>query len=674
VSRPAEQLTTHMALVNSVGGGWVSLSQELDYATQMQGLVLEKAETERRIAYHAVADIAGEMLPMMHGIFEAFIYAVFPVMVLMAFASPAKVSMGYAKALAWISLWPVIYTILHSFVMFYDQHIASAIAGNSAGGITAISNTVLLEKMLNTRSTVSYLAFSTPLIAWMLVSQSGAMMASFAGRALQGYDQSISSAAGEAASGNLRVGGMDYQTTNTGFAGQAIQKESLAESGVRQTVTAEGREYFAAPASNTALSESTVSSFSANAAQSYSQAQSAVSESRAELVSSSQATLAEVGAIASAVSNMQSGGQQFGTDQRVAMESAATSSEAFVSELSDRAGVSQETAQAWTASMAPSIAGIGGGVSGQTRDISKDDQAALEKAMTSEQVQESLKNLGAAYQGVQASFGFSDTDTGTQGLNAALTQSSAASETYRQSVTEEQRAASTQEFAQRLATNFEMNSSDALISSMARAAGIERAEVVETITGAAYGNGSDMTKLETMLEMTGRQDQLAESGRAGIQGLDREGAERSLGRAAEENRAGVQRSGTAGLGRVEQGRAEAGVTNEKAQDVISGVVGVQQDARQDLSRLQSQDNAVRDEINRSGRGVESEQDRVEERVRGRIEEGDEKLVNRLNDTSAQDVVNKAGSSGVLSAGIVAVASEKGGEMWEAASRWINRGD
>ncbi|WP_096619581.1 conjugal transfer protein TraG N-terminal domain-containing protein [Candidatus Enterovibrio altilux] len=155
--------------------------------------------------------LAKRMLSIMRNIFEAFIYVIFPIVMLLAMLPVAgKVLMGYIKVLFWINMWPPLYAVLHFTMSYYGQNAASAAvvqAGSSFPiGLSVMTNTGLGHVLSDYAAIAGYLSLSIPMIAWMMVSQSGAMMAGLAGRLMQSYDTPVFKAADEATTGNLLLG------------------------------------------------------------------------------------------------------------------------------------------------------------------------------------------------------------------------------------------------------------------------------------------------------------------------------------------------------------------------------------------------------------------------------------------------------------------------------------
>lgn len=213
MSMTSTQMLSQTTLANSFQNGLVAFASAAEAQEVMQGYAAAKAEQERSISFGVMGKVAGRMLPQLNIIAEALIYAVFPIIGLMCmFPGAHKVIMGYIIALAWIALWAPLYAIFHFFSMYF-----TAKAGMGAAQICDVANACtphlnmytmgsMKEVFATSANIAGYFATLVPMVAYMLVSRSGAMMAGTVGRFMDGYSQPVSHAATEAAGGNVSAG------------------------------------------------------------------------------------------------------------------------------------------------------------------------------------------------------------------------------------------------------------------------------------------------------------------------------------------------------------------------------------------------------------------------------------------------------------------------------------
>ncbi|MBF0206923.1 MAG: conjugal transfer protein TraG N-terminal domain-containing protein [Oligoflexia bacterium] len=277
------QILSQNILANSFKRGMMNFATDADAAAAAEDFSLAKAEAERRTTFSVMGKLAKKMLPILHNIFESLIYAIFPIVMIMAMLPNAtKVLSRYAMALFWINLWSPLYAILHFGVSYHSQKAASvAMVADGNGfltGLTIMTNTELGNVLSDYAAITGYLSLSIPMISWLVINASGSMMASLAGRLMDGYDRPASSAAAEATSGNVSLGQMNYQNQSAFQANLTPQTTEGTMSyqgadGIRTKTTTNGN-YLEMPASSTPLSLNFSSNAGSSIRESYNEATS----------------------------------------------------------------------------------------------------------------------------------------------------------------------------------------------------------------------------------------------------------------------------------------------------------------------------------------------------------------------------------------------------------------
>lgn len=213
MSMTSTQMLTQTTLANSFQNGLVSFASAAEAQEVMQGYAAAKAEAERSISFGVMGKIAGRMLPQLNIIAEALIYAVFPIIGLMCmFPGAQKIIQGYIIALAWIAMWAPLYAIFHFFSMYFTSNAAMGAAQmcDAANACTSHLNMYTMgsmkEAFASSANISGYFATLVPMVSYMLVSRSGAMMSGTVGRFMDGYSQPVGHAATEAAGGNVSAG------------------------------------------------------------------------------------------------------------------------------------------------------------------------------------------------------------------------------------------------------------------------------------------------------------------------------------------------------------------------------------------------------------------------------------------------------------------------------------
>lgn len=220
LSQQASETIQQSVLSNSFERGFINFAAEVDAEAAIKDYALARAEAERSATFSIMGNMAKRMLPIIQHLLEAFIYAICPIVIAMAMLPiSGKVLLGYAKALLWINCWPPLYAVLHFGMSYYSQNAAKAAVtvADSTSNIQAHSmytNTALGAELSHYAALAGYLTVSIPLIAWMLVSGSGAIMASLGNRLLAGYESPVSSSVNEAAGGNINLGNFNMDNAN----------------------------------------------------------------------------------------------------------------------------------------------------------------------------------------------------------------------------------------------------------------------------------------------------------------------------------------------------------------------------------------------------------------------------------------------------------------------------
>ncbi|WP_304993780.1 conjugal transfer protein TraG N-terminal domain-containing protein [Burkholderia plantarii] len=166
----------------------------------------------------SVAILARETLPTIRNYAEAIIYAIFPlvlVLCLMGGGDAAKrILAGYAKTIAWIGLWPVIFAVLNGLSLMHlssKMQAMSLQAGVPFGMAAKFGSTLIDEQVL-----LGYMVILTPALAWGLLNMATtSVVGAFQGVAggFQGIAQQIG---GQQAQGDENIGNVHMDTSSIG--------------------------------------------------------------------------------------------------------------------------------------------------------------------------------------------------------------------------------------------------------------------------------------------------------------------------------------------------------------------------------------------------------------------------------------------------------------------------
>ena len=216
LSMSSSSTLTQAALINSFAHGFDNFANPTQSNSGVLAYIQARAEQQRALDYGVLGKISEKALPVIRDIFSAFLVCVFPMVAMLSMgASGGRVIAAYARSMLWVSLWPSIYAILNFGITFFTAVAAQkALTLCSAGGCSlayTLSDSYGLQSVLNLYTSISgYLMTSIPMIAWLMVQQSGAMMAQLASRVIQSYSQPVASASADAVQGNFNQAQVHY--------------------------------------------------------------------------------------------------------------------------------------------------------------------------------------------------------------------------------------------------------------------------------------------------------------------------------------------------------------------------------------------------------------------------------------------------------------------------------
>ncbi len=633
----SEDVVNQFSMISALADGWVALNKELDFDAGMQSLAIQKAEREREATFHATAKMVDEALPMLKAIFEAFIYAIFPIIALLALVSPAKASLGYIKALIWINLWAPIYVILHFFASYYDAGVMREIMATHGGGFSAFANIVLIEKMVTTKNTVAYLATSIPLIAWMIISQSGAMMASFAGRVLGGYDQSASNAAGEAAAGRMQLAGHDIrEVPGSGLmpnSPSGLDTSHMTASGQNVSTHADGSTTVTNPISKTELDSSMINDYTQSREQDYETSQMKTDALRQTQTESAVAGLAAMDSYIQQAQHAEQHSTNFSHGDKNSLNYAQSEREAMVDKVSDATGVGESRVAAIMGQISAGVKGgtpleglLGSGayaeaktaLTGTGQEITKQDWNAVIEHMQSDEFAKTMQYSLEATLNNSAQFGGGWSETGSETLQAAYTTAEQATKEYSQSLQETEKASQRLGEAKRLSEKIQLNQADAVLEQIAAGEGISKVAAANAIHEAA--RSGDMDEFHRLMENV--QGSVPRGG--DLPGVDVAAARVEIQSGYQGAKAEVAGAGAGNAGLVESENQEARVTRETQEGIVDARQASVETSRQDgVGNAGSvQDNADRDRIFNAQREMSEKGREVEGTVNSQIEKLD----------------------------------------------------
>lgn len=532
LSASSANILQQNVLLNSLKRGLVNFASAADAPAAAQDFAQAKAESERKTTFAVMGKIAKKMLPMMKNIFEAGIYALFPIIILIALAgSVGKVALGYVKMLLWINLWPPLYAILNFVMAYYSsQEASAAVQQVGSAGLTLATAGGLGSSLSDYANIASSLSISIPMISWLCVNMSGTMLAGLAGRFAQSYESPASSAANQISSGKVDIGNTSYFNTSA-FQANSAPSESAGfasyqgQDGVRHTMTS-GGQYLDIQSSNLPVSIDHGSSRVSAARESHSQAianEQAYAQSNIE---SNAVLQAHIDRVSDMVQRSGATSESWATSDKVAFSEAQANKENWQRDWSERNGLSLEDTKRALAEIygkAEGVAGVKGsagvdilgneatkGVKAEAtagfaskvgmdaKHISKEDYDKVEKMAASSEYSSVLNAVGSAARNLVGNSGQSFSDSFEESITSALQSQTQSTVQYTESMRASEAASKSVENAEQISATIKQNGEDGFLAWTSEQ-GFPRSFMAGVIISANQGDDGSRNRLNEMV-------------------------------------------------------------------------------------------------------------------------------------------------------------------------------
>ncbi|CAL7962198.1 conjugal transfer mating pair stabilization protein TraG [Gammaproteobacteria bacterium] len=209
ISKNALSIATQNVLINGIRDGLLNYTAETGATAALLNLSTAQAMDKMRMTLATSRNIALYTIPIIHTVLLLLMLSLFPIIILLALQPnlTTMVLKNYLYTLVWIESWPLMFSCLNMMVTFYAKELGP-------GGLTMSNIDKLLLEHSDIANMAGYLMLSVPFISGGLVrgmSSAFNHAASYIGGVLQ---SSSSSAASEAASGNIHLGNSSWNNIN----------------------------------------------------------------------------------------------------------------------------------------------------------------------------------------------------------------------------------------------------------------------------------------------------------------------------------------------------------------------------------------------------------------------------------------------------------------------------
>ena len=232
-------------IMNGLRSGLESFSALSGDTAGLVNVATQTSMAKMRLSQATSASIAANTLPVMYSVLLGMTIALFPVLIVLAVVSSLSwtIIKGYVYTIAYLQMWPILFSILNHAMNFYLQ-------GKLSGTAVTLAN---FDQVQNTYSdigtTAGWLALSIPFIAWGMVKGLGQVVSqagNYLGQTLQSASTQSSS---QTIDGNwhyntMTTGNVQGNKWDTNYSHREGHMTSQLESGAMKTLTSSGQSVY----------------------------------------------------------------------------------------------------------------------------------------------------------------------------------------------------------------------------------------------------------------------------------------------------------------------------------------------------------------------------------------------------------------------------------------------
>ncbi|HAG7360014.1 TPA: conjugal transfer protein TraG [Escherichia coli] len=232
-------------IMNGLRSGLESFSAQSGDTAGLVNVATQTSMAKMRLSQATSASIAANTLPVMYSVLLGMTIALFPVLIVLAVVSSLSwtIIKGYVYTIAYLQMWPILFSILNHAMNFYLQ-------GKLSGTAVTLAN---FDQVQNTYSdigtTAGWLALSIPFIAWGMVKGLGQVVSqagNYLGQTLQSASTQSSSQTidGNWHYNNMTTGNVQGNKWDTNYSHREGHMTSQLESGAMKTLTTSGQSVY----------------------------------------------------------------------------------------------------------------------------------------------------------------------------------------------------------------------------------------------------------------------------------------------------------------------------------------------------------------------------------------------------------------------------------------------
>ncbi|EBO4966886.1 conjugal transfer protein TraG, partial [Salmonella enterica] len=244
-SMTSTEIIRKNVVMNGLRSGLESFSAQNGDTAGLVNTATQTSMAKMRLSQATSASIAANTLPVMHSVLLGMTMALFPVLIVLAVVSSLSwtIIKGYIYTIAYLQMWPILFSILNHAMNFYLQ-------GKLNGTAVTLAT---FDQVQNTYSdigtTAGWLALSIPFIAYGMVRGLGQVVSqagNYLGQTLQSASTQSSSQAvdGNWSYNNMTTGNVQGNKWDTNYSHREGHMTSQLDSGATKTLTSSGQSVY----------------------------------------------------------------------------------------------------------------------------------------------------------------------------------------------------------------------------------------------------------------------------------------------------------------------------------------------------------------------------------------------------------------------------------------------
>ena len=386
------------------------IKEELPGGTD--SFAVKRAELQQQSSQKILGALGARGVVAMRNFFEATIYMVFPLMIIVALLSfGIKPILSWIQFGIWINMWPIFYIVVNFLLTTVWNFRKKLLCGSGSLDLTVFTSEGLVDLYSSIEAMAAMALSLIPFLSWVLLRGGVSQMVHMASSMTGPAQAAAGAAASEQITGNYSYGNVSHENTNAynaqtfkqSYSGMLSHGSVGIDSGSQTMTHASDTGQLFVRQSDTYLREgiSRTEAFSSSLQESLTNSESAVLDASTGVSTAVNESSNRAAGLVGAISRHMQTGENFNIQDSSSAQQAFNAIYSTAQEYSNATGLSMDASIKELASagintgLAGSVFGLKAGVEGAGhRGVSDyENYGAMQKAMDSNQFQEHLQTV-----------------------------------------------------------------------------------------------------------------------------------------------------------------------------------------------------------------------------------------------------------------------------------------